>query len=316
MVPICSRIESVTHCVKTLSAWLLMALPLFPFTASAQVLNQYTDTTVATITDNNCGTAAQITRNFTVPTAYIVGDVDLGLFASHTYRSDLRITLKSPLGPTVTVMTWSGNVQSGDNLNDLFDDEAAAAITTHNATVTDPLTPVPPPYSHSFQPSNPLSAFDGQNAQGTWTMVLCDGVGTDTGQYRRVDLYIRSTSLTSAKSSSVVSDPVNLTTNPKAIPGATIRYCILVTNAGIAGTVASSAVTISDPVPANMSYVAGSLRSGTTCVGATTVEDDDAAGADETDPFGISVTGSTVTGTAATLAAGATFAMVFNATIN
>jgi hypothetical protein len=46
------------------------------------------------------------------------------------------------------------------------------------------------------------------------------------------------------------------------------------------------------------------------------VEDDDASGGDESDPFGMSVSGSTVTGTATSLAPSASVALVFNATIN
>lgn len=298
----------------TLIAMLALSI-LCPSVAWAQVLNQYSNTTAGAITDNNCGTAGQITRNFVVPTSYIVGDVNLGVFASHTYRSDLRVTLRSPAGTTVTVMTWTGNVQSGDNLNDLFDDEAAASITTHNATVADPLTPVPPPYSHSFQPNNPMTAFDGQNASGTWTMVLCDGVGADTGTFTRADLYITSTNLTVAKSSSVVGDGIS-GANPKSLPGAIVQYCVLVTNTGTAGTANSTNVAASDTLPANVTYIAGSLLSGTTCAGATTPEDDDAAGADEIDPFGMSISGSTISGTAATLAPLGTFAMVFRATVN
>src|SRR3546814_2953162 len=38
------------------------------------------------------------------------------------------------------------------------------------------------------------------------------------------------TNLAIAKTSGIVSDPVNGTTNAKAIPGARMRYCILVTN--------------------------------------------------------------------------------------
>ena len=292
---------------------MLCACALLSAPAQAQVVTQYSNTTAGAITDNNCGTAGQITRTFTVPTSYIVGDVDLGVFLTHTYRSDLRITLTSPAGTSVTVMTWTGNVQSGDNLNDRFDDEAAASITTHNATVTDPLTPVPPPYSHSFQPSNPLSAFDGQNAAGTWTMVLCDAVAQDTGTFTRADLFITSTSASVTKTSAVISDPQNGTTNPKAIPGAVIQYCVLVTNNGGA---THTAIVATDPIPATMTYVAGSMFSGATCATATTAEDDDAAGADESDPFGMSFAAGTVTGRAATLAAGATFAMVFNATVN
>ena len=302
-------------------SWVTASLLLFfvsmlqPSAASAQTVNQYSNATTGTITDNNCGTAGQITRTFVVPTAYIVGDVNIGIFASHTYRSDLRITLRSPAGTTVTVMTWAGNVQSGDNLNDLFDDEAAAAIGTHNTTVTDPLAPVPPPYSHSFQPSNSLTAFDGQNAAGTWTLVVCDAVAADTGQFRRADLYITSTSLSVVKTSSTISDGVS-GANPKSIPGAVTQFCLLVTNDGNTETAASTNVQAVDIVPVTMTYVAGSLFSGTTCATATTAEDDNAAGADESDPFGISVTGSTVTGITASLAAGGTFAIVFRATVN
>ncbi|UVO55709.1 hypothetical protein [Sphingomonas sp. SUN039] len=55
----------------------------------------------------------------------------------------------------------------------------------------------------------------------------------------------------------VVSDPVNGTTNPKAIPGALIRYSITVTNTG-PGTVDGGTIVIVDPLPTTvMAYVAG-----------------------------------------------------------
>ena len=286
-----------------------------PTAAIGQTTTTYSNATVGAITDNNCGTAGQITRTFVVPTSGIVGDVDLGVLLTHTYRSDLRITLQSPAGTTVTVMTWAGNVQGGDNLNDRFDDEAAGAITTHNATVIDPQTPLPPPYSHSFQPSSPLSAFDGQSAAGTWTMVICDGVGVDTGSFARADLTISTTSATVTKTLTVLNDGVSVT-NPKMIPGATIQYCILVTNAGAVGTVAQSNIVTTDPVPAALTYVPGTLRSGTSCATATTIEDEDAIGADESDPVGMSFSGATMSGSAASLPVGGTFAMLFNVLVN
>ena len=46
-----------------------------------------------------------------------------------------------------------------------------------------------------------------------------------------------------AKTSTVISDPFNGTTNPKAIPGAVVEYCIVVTNA--AGATATD-INISD----------------------------------------------------------------------
>jgi uncharacterized repeat protein (TIGR01451 family) len=118
--------------------------------------------------------------------------------------------------------------------------------------------------------------------------------------------------LSVTKISSVLSDSVSIT-NPKAIPGAIVRYCILVSNAG-SGT--ATAVIASDPIPADLTFVLGSMFSGTSCGAAATPEDDDAADTGETDPFTMSVAGNTVTGTAATLAPGANMALVFNASVN
>ncbi|MGZ9076115.1 MAG: hypothetical protein ACXW13_10105, partial [Burkholderiaceae bacterium] len=57
-------------------------------------------------------------------------------------------------------------------------------------------------------------------------------------------------SFTVAKSVLLVSDPVNGTTLPKAIPGAVVQYSILVTNSG-AGTATNNTTVITDPIPAN-----------------------------------------------------------------
>ncbi len=237
-----------------------------------------------------------------------------GVLVTHTFRSDLRINLISPAGTSVTVVTWTGNVQSGDNVNDRFDDEAAAALTTHNATVTDPLIPVPPPYSHSFKPSSLLSVFDGQNALGTWTMTICDAVGSDLGTFNRADLFItpRPAAISVTKISWHNIDGVSVT-NPKAISGSTVQYCISVSNAGPS---AATNVTARDVIPADLTFVPGSMFSGTSCATATTAEDDNAAGADESDPVGASITGTTITAVSANLALSASFAILFSATVN
>ena len=146
--------------------------------------------------------------------------------------------------------------------------------------------------NHSYAPAEP-----GQQAIAISDITLC---------YPAI-------SLSTTKASSLISDPVNGTTNPKAIPGAIVSYCILITNSS--GTTASNLVA-SDALPARMTYVAGSLLSGTTCANAATAEDDNATGTDETDPFGGSVSGATVTATAPTLGGNAAFALRFRATIN
>ena len=143
---------------------------------------------------------------------------------------------------------------------------------------------------------------------------LANGLTIAAGETNIVCTYTnsRNTKLSVAKTSSISSDGVSVS-NPKAIPASTVRYCILVTNTG-PGT--STSVVVTDSVPSLVTYVAGSMRSGATCATAITLEDDNAIGGDESDPIGISVTGTTITGVTASLAANAAFAMVFSAVVN
>ncbi len=74
------------------------------------------------------------------------------------------------------------------------------------------------------------------------------------------------------KTSSVISDPVNGTTNPKLIPGAVVEYQITVRNVG-AGTVDASSIVLLDVMPAEMAFAVGTpvtFTNGTTTSGLNT----------------------------------------------
>lgn len=74
------------------------------------------------------------------------------------------------------------------------------------------------------------------------------------------------------KTSNVISDPVNGTTNPKAIPGAVVEYVITVRNVG-AGTVDASSIVLVDVMPAEMAFAVGTpvtFTNGTTTSGLNT----------------------------------------------
>jgi uncharacterized repeat protein (TIGR01451 family) len=64
--------------------------------------------------------------------------------------------------------------------------------------------------------------------------------------------------LTVLKTSTVLSDPVNLAVNPRRIPGAVVRYDISVTNSG-PGIVDAGTLVLTDAIPGNSSlYVLAS----------------------------------------------------------
>jgi uncharacterized repeat protein (TIGR01451 family) len=134
-----------------------------------------------------------------------------------------------------------------------------------------------------------------------------------------LDAYIvASTTVSFAKTATIISDPVNLFLLPKAIPGAVVEYCLKVSNTG--GS-AATAVSLTDAIPANTTYVPGSLYVGGSillgaCLADGTLEDDNSAGADETDPNGGSSDGATVTASIPTISAGTTVTARFRVTLD
>ncbi|PKP95280.1 MAG: hypothetical protein CVT75_02630 [Alphaproteobacteria bacterium HGW-Alphaproteobacteria-14] len=101
-----------------------------------------------------------------------------------------------------------------------------------------------------------LVGTTGANTNGVDT-VLFDGAGatdqanqgdfSDTGTYT-----VAGALVTVAKTSRIVSDPVNGSTNPKAIPGATVEYCITVSNA--TGAATATNIGVSDDLPFDVTY--------------------------------------------------------------
>lgn len=154
-----------------------------------------------------------------------------------------------------------------------------------------------------------ITATAGANTAGVDT-VLQDNAGTDDvandGKHSARDDYkVSAPVLTVTKLSRPISDPVNGVTNPKMIPGATVEYCITVANA--AGAAAATNVVITDPIPAQTTYVAGFgvFEGGT--VAASICSGGTATG---------TYSAPTVTGNLGSIAAGATETVYFRATIN
>jgi uncharacterized repeat protein (TIGR01451 family) len=235
------------------------------------------------------------TTTVTLPTAvpgvqFTVFDVD---FAANDFADKLTITGSFNGAPVTPVLTnnvanyVTGNVAIGDVT-------ATDSTANGNVVVTFslPVDTILITYgNHTTAPADP----DGQ-AISIYDFNFCRPQAN----------------LSVTKISNVVSDGVSAS-NPKAVAGAVMRYCILVSNAGSA---TATGVSVSDTLPANMTFVAGSIVTGANCGSAATAEDDDATGADESDPYGVSFAGTTLTGTAASLGPSAGFAIAFNATIN
>jgi uncharacterized repeat protein (TIGR01451 family) len=127
-------------------------------------------------------------------------------------------------------------------------------------------------------------------------------VARDGMHFDEDDYVILAASIVAIKTSQVISDPLNLTTNPKMIPGAVVEYCISVTNGASSAT--ATGVNVSDALPPETTYDSafGIRINGTTC--------------GTPGPSGGSYASGIVSGTLTDIAAGETRTLVFRVSVN
>ncbi len=245
----------------------------------------------------NMGSRNQVvSTTITLPLAvdgvqFSLFDVDFG---NNQFADRVKVTGSYGGAPVVPVLTngvanyVSGNEAFGDGTADNDEGNGNVVVTFQSAVDTIVIE-----YgNHSAAPSDP-----GQQAITIHDITFCEP---------HADIAV-------SKTSTVIDNPTQGTTNPTAIPGATLSYCILVTNAGSAPATSVSAI---DPIPANVTFVAGSMQSGASCAATSTTEDDNAAGGDDSDAIGASFAGNQVLVTTDTLGPSESIALRFRATVN
>src|SRR3546814_20210779 len=122
----CQCLQSARACIMLV--WLALTLAANP--VAAQTTTTYSNTAAGTINAATTCTAPLV-RNFTVGAGYIVGDVDLGLLATHSWRGDLRIILQSPAGTRVQPVDGDTGSIDGNNLTVRPLDDAAQMVNRH-----------------------------------------------------------------------------------------------------------------------------------------------------------------------------------------
>ena len=127
----------------------------------------------------NCGApAAPASLPITVAATGNITDLNVRVNITHTWVGDIDATVSRGAtsvqiidNPGTTVATGCGN--GADNMPGIIlDDEATVPVETG---------PFPYVAASSYSPNNPLTAFDGQAAAGTFTLAVTDGGALDTG---------------------------------------------------------------------------------------------------------------------------------------
>lgn len=107
-----------------------------------------------------------------------IEDVTVCLDINHTYTADLSIVLFAPSGRGVTLVRKRGG--SGNNFkNTVFDDNA-----------NDSIRRARPPFNGTYKPEGKLSIFKGEDANGTWALVVIDSARLDGGSLNKWSISI------------------------------------------------------------------------------------------------------------------------------
>lgn len=140
--------------------------------------NEYTATPNVNIPDN--ANTYEISTIEVSESATITG-ISVGVNITHTYKGDMQLVLVGPNNEEVNLI--SSFFCKNGNLIVTFDDNATA-FDCNNTELNE-----------TYQPENALSAFNGENAKGTWSLKYADlGVG-DTGTLNSWFIEICETSL-------------------------------------------------------------------------------------------------------------------------
>lgn len=123
-----------------------------------------------------------------IPASETISDVNVTIDMPHEWVGDLTFTL-SHNSTSVVIIDRPGVPSSSwgcsrDNISATLDDEASANIEAQCASST-------PTINGTFTPNNALSAFDGLNSAGTWTLSMTDAyTSADAGTLNNWSLEI------------------------------------------------------------------------------------------------------------------------------
>ncbi|WP_461532483.1 reprolysin-like metallopeptidase [Sinomicrobium sp.] len=138
----------------------------FSFSTPITGCSTYTSNDIVTIPENTSGT---VTSTLEITDSdLITGGITVALNITHSWVSDLSVTLSSPSGTTVRLFS---NICSGsENIEVIFSDAGESLSCNNN-----------PAIGGTVRPDQPLTAFRGEELEGIWTLNITDDHISDGG---------------------------------------------------------------------------------------------------------------------------------------
>ncbi|XLS29575.1 reprolysin-like metallopeptidase [Flavobacteriaceae bacterium M23B6Z8] len=128
------------------------------------------------VTISDTGTPTEIASVF-VPDDLPITDINVTLNITHSFISDLRITLVSPAGTEVVLFAFDCN--DSENMQVTYDDDGINPVCGSNPALTGTLIPL-----------QALSTFNGESSRGNWALIVEDTFDFDGGAINTFDLEV------------------------------------------------------------------------------------------------------------------------------
>jgi subtilisin-like proprotein convertase family protein len=126
-------------------------------------LGTATPSTFSNTTPTLIASGSTVTSSLTIPTSFLVQGLTVALDITYANDPDLEVFLTSPDGTSIELIKNAGAAGGASYTGTILDDSASTSV--QNGTA---------PFTGRFQPDQPLSAFNGKNASGTWTLSITD----------------------------------------------------------------------------------------------------------------------------------------------
>lgn len=158
----------------------------FSFTTGTITCNSFASPNVpVTISPSGANT---VTSTLIIPSGANISDVNVNMDITHTWVNDLTVRITSPAGTTVSLVTNPCTSVALNNIVATFDDSGSTYTCSNNPAISGIILPV-----------QALSAFNGENSTGTWTLTVVDGFNLDGGALNAWSLDVCSLALNNAE---------------------------------------------------------------------------------------------------------------------
>ena len=225
---------------------------------NATVVSPGQPNVVTAFTVTNTGNA---TQGYQLSSSNLVGGVVFGN-TDNTIVANLRVFVDNP-GAGGTAGVYDAAFDSAVNVNTLAEDGSVVVFIVSDV----PVAATNGQFSNvRLQARAAVAGTNGATlvtetagADTAGVDIVFGDAGRDALQTADDQYSVQSAALNITKTSTLVSDPFNGTTNPKAIPGAVVEYVVSIANTG---TVSAGSIQLSDALDASLAFTTGQYNGG------------------------------------------------------